>query len=120
MFQQLSTVNMDAGRKNDENPNSTEVAGTMKFLAKSSYGYQIIDCSRCSATKYLSEEKTLSAINCRLFKKLDQVNTKLYEVELAKAQIEHKELMIFGFFVLQYAKLRMLELYYNFYRILLR
>ena len=39
----------------------------------------------------------------------------MYEVELAKAQIEHKEPIIIGFFILQYAKLRMLELYYNFF-----
>ena len=39
----------------------------------------------------------------------------LNEVELAKAKIEDKEPMIVGFFNLQYAKLRMLELYYNFF-----
>ena len=42
-------------------------------------------------------------------------NKSLYEVELAKAQIEHKEPIIVRFFILQYAKLRMLELYYNFF-----
>ena len=42
------------------------------------------------------------------------MNNSLYEVELAKAQIEHKEPIFFGFFTLQYAKLRRLELYYNF------
>ena len=41
------------------------------------------------------------------------MNNSLYEVELAKAEIEHKEPIIVGFFILQYAKLRMLELYYN-------
>ena len=43
------------------------------------------------------------------------MNNSLYEVELAKAQIEHREPIIFGFFFLQSAKLRMLELYYNFF-----
>ena len=43
------------------------------------------------------------------------MNYSLYEVELAKSQIEHKEPIIVGFFILQYAKLRMLELYYNFF-----
>ena len=37
----------------------------------------------------------------------------MFEVELAKAQIEHKEPILVGFFILQYAKLRMLELYNN-------
>ena len=39
----------------------------------------------------------------------------LYEVELLKSTIEHREPVIVGFFILQYAKLRMLELYYNFF-----
>ena len=43
------------------------------------------------------------------------MNNSLYEVELAKAQIEHKEPIIVGFSILQYAKLRLLELYYNFF-----
>ena len=36
-------------------------------------------------------------------------------MELAKSTIEHREPIIVGFFILQYAKLRMLELYYNFF-----
>ena len=32
-----------------------------------------------------------------------------------KSIIEHREPVIVGFFILQYAKLRMLELYYNFF-----
>ena len=106
---------VDARRQGDKNPNSSVVAETMKFLAKSSYGYQIMDRSRHTVSKYLADEKTNVAINSELFKKLDHVKNSLYEVELAKAQIEHKEPIIVGFFILQYAKLRMLELYYNFF-----
>ena len=39
----------------------------------------------------------------------------MFDVQLAKAQIEHKEPIIVRFFFLQYAKLRMLNLYYNFF-----
>ena len=106
---------VEAKRQGDENPNSSVVAETMKLLANSSYGYQIMDRSRHTVTKYLSDKKTHAANNSKLFKKLDHVNNSLYEVELAKAQIEHKEPIIVGFFILQYAKLRMLELYCNFF-----
>ena len=85
----------------------------MKLLANSSYGYENIDRSRHTAMKYLSDEKTHAANKSKLFKKLDHVNIWFYEVELAKAQIDHKEPIIVGFAILQYAKLRMLELYYN-------
>ena len=106
---------VDARSQSDENPNSSVVAETMRLLANSSYGYRIMDRSRHTVTKYLSDEKTHAANNSQLLKKLDHVNNSLYEVELAKAQIEHKEPIIVGFFILQNAKLRMLELYYNFF-----
>ena len=68
-----------------------------------------------TVTKYLSDEKTHGAISTKLFKRLDHINDQLYEVELAKAEIEHREPIIVGFFILQYTKPRMLELYYNFF-----
>ena len=49
---------VDARRKRNEDPNSSVVAETMKLLANSSYGYQIMDSSRHSVTKYLTDEKT--------------------------------------------------------------
>ena len=107
---------VDARRQGDENPNSSVVAQTMKLLANSSYGYQIVDRSRHTVTKYLSDEKTHSAINSKLFKRLNHITDQLYEMELVKSEIEHREPIIVGFFILQYAKLRMLELYYNFFK----
>ena len=74
-----------------------------------------MDRSRHTVTKYLSDEKTHSAINSRMLKRLNHITDQLYEVELVKSEIEHREPIIVGFFILQYAKLRMLELYYNFF-----
>ena len=48
---------VDARRQGDENPNSSVVADTMNLLANSSYGYQIMYCSRHTVTKYLTDEK---------------------------------------------------------------
>ena len=104
---------MDARRQGDENPNSSVVAETMKLLANSSYGYQIMDCSRHTVTKYLTDGKTYSAINSKMFKRLNHITDQLYEVALVKPEKEHREPIIVGFFILQYAKQRMLELYYN-------
>ena len=74
-----------------------------------------MDRSRHTVTKYLTDKKTRAANDSNLFRKLGDVNNSLFEVELAKAQIERKEPIIVGFFILQYAKLRMLELYYDFF-----
>ena len=71
--------------------------------------------SRHTVTKYFNDEKTHAAINTKFFKRLDHIKDQLYEVKLAKAEIEHREPLIVGFFILQYAKLRLLELYYNFF-----
>ena len=109
-FNSFVQAAVDARRKSDENPNSSVDAETMKLLANSHYGYQIMDRSQHTVMKYLTDEKTHAAINSNLFKKLDHVNNSLYEVELAKAQIEHKEPIIVGSFIPQYAKVRMMEL----------
>ena len=93
---------VDARPEGDENPNTSVVAETMKLLANSSYGYQIMDRSRHTVTKSLTDEKTHGAINTKFFKHLDHINDQLYEVELAKAAIEHREPIIVGFFILQY------------------
>ena len=106
---------VNARREGDENPSSGVVAETIKLLANCSNSYQIMDRSHHSVTKYLNDEKTHGAINTKLFKRLDHTNDQLCEVELTKAEIEHREPIIVGFFILQYAKLRMLELYYNFF-----
>ena len=102
---------VDARRQGDENPNSSVVAETLKLLDNSSSDCQIMEPSRHTVTKYLSDKKIHAAINSKLFKKLDYVNSSLYEVELAKAEVENKEPIIVGFFILQHAKLRMWKLF---------
>ena len=74
-----------------------------------------MDSSRQSITKYLNYENNDKATNEPLLKRLNTVEKDLYEVVLFNSIIEHREPIIVGFFILQYAKLRMLELYYNFF-----
>ena len=96
-FNKFVSSAVNARREGDENPNSSVVAETMKLLANSCYGYQIMDRSRHLVLKYLSDEKTHGVINTKLFKRLDYFNDQLYEVELAKADIEHREPITVGF-----------------------
>ena len=107
---------MDARRQGDENPNSSVVAETMKLLVNICYEYQIMGRSRHTVTKYLTDEKTHSANNSNMFKRPNHIIDQLYEVEIVKSEIEHKEPIVVGFLILQYAKLRKLELYYNFFK----
>ena len=50
-FKSFAQSAVDAGKKSDENPNSSIVAETMKLLANSSYGYQIMNRSRHTVPK---------------------------------------------------------------------
>ena len=89
---------VDARRAGDENLDYSVVAETMKLLGNSSYGYQSMDKSRHTETKYLNDEKMHKAINGKMFKRLNNVSKEIYEVELAKSKVEHREHRIVGFF----------------------
>ena len=67
------------------------VSETMRQIAKNSYGFETVSRNQHTVTKHRSEEKTPDTINSKLFTKLNHVNNAIYEVVLAKAQIEHKE-----------------------------
>ena len=82
----------------------------MKLIASSSYGYHIMNRSRHTVTKYLTDEKTHSAIKSKMIKSPNHITDQLYEVELVKPEFEHREPIIVGFFILKYAKQRILEL----------
>ena len=58
-----------------------------------------MDRSRHTETFYFNDEKTHKAINNRLFRRLNNVSTDIYEVELAKSTVEHREPIIVGFFI---------------------
>ena len=73
-----------------------------------------MDRSRHSQTQYVGEATASTLINNKNFKDYNQITDQLFEVTNAKSKIVHKEPIVVGFFILQYAKLRMLELYYNF------
>ena len=71
-------------------PNSSVVAETMKLLANSSYGYQLMNRSHHSITEYTNDEKTRATIRNEMFKRMGYIKDELLEVELAKSEIQHK------------------------------
>ena len=107
---------VNARRQGDENPSTSVVAETMKMLANGSYGYQIKNRRRHTKKKFSNPEKRHTSVNSKVFKRLNHITDQLYETELVKPEIEHWEPIIVVFFILQYAKQWMLELYYNFFK----
>ena len=106
---------VNARRQGDENPISSVVAEAIKMLANRSYRCQIKDCSGHAATEFLNGGKKHSSINSKLLKRLNHNTDQLYEIELVKPEIEHREKTIVRFFILNYVKQRMWELHYNFF-----
>ena len=95
---------VDARREGDENPLPGVVAETIKLLGNSSYGYQIMDRSRHTITKYLNDKKkTHKATNEPLFKRLNTVEKDLYELELFEQSLstENPSLLAFSYFSMQ-------------------
>ena len=114
-FNNVVQFAVNAHRQGDENSKRSVVAETMKLLAISSYGYQIMDRGRHSVTMFINVEKTHAAISKKMVKILEFINDQLEKVELAKSEIVNKKRISVGFFILQYANLRVLELFYNFF-----
>ena len=113
MFQYLSPIRCHCSSRRRESKLQC-FCRNMKLLSNSSPEYQLMDLNRHSVTSYLNDETTRAAINNKMFKRLAPIGGELHEVGLAKSEIEHTGPITVGFFILQYAGLRMLELYYNF------
>ena len=74
-----------------------------------------MDRSRHKITKYFNDEKTHKTIDEPLLKRLNTIANKLYEVDLLKPSIEHREPVIVGLFKLQYEKVENVGAFYNFF-----
>ena len=103
-----------ARRNGDADPDKAIIADTMKLLGNSAYGKTVTNVDRHRNVKYCTEVGTSSHINNKRFRQLDVVAEDAYEVTSNKARVTYDLPHHIGFFVYQYAKLRMLEFYYDF------
>ena len=89
----------------------------MKVIGNSGYGSTIMDKTKHKDIQYVQgENETCLKVNDPLFQKLECLDQEdqYYEVEMGKRKIKLDLPIQLGYFILQYAKLRMLEFYYNF------
>ena len=103
-----------ARRNGDVDPDKSIIADTMKLLGNSAYGKTVTNVDRHRDIKYCTEVGTSLLINNKRFRQLDVVAEDAYEVTSNKARVTYDLPLHIGFFVYQYAKLRMLEFYYDF------
>lgn len=106
----------DARRQGDQHPDMAIIGETKKMIGNSGYGSLVMDKTRHRTIKYVQGEKQASVlVNSPQFRKLECISEEdsYYEVELAKDKIKLDLPIQLGYMILQYAKLRMLEFYYD-------
>ena len=100
-FESFVNSVVEARRAEDKNTSSSVVAETTKLIGNYSYGYQIMDGYQQSKTHYIVGAEVDKLVSHRNFKNLSVLTSSFYEVEKVKSEVEHREPIIFGFFILQ-------------------
>ena len=113
-FQNFGDSVSAARRAGDADPDKAIIADTMKLLGNSGYGKTVTNIDRHREVKYCTEVGTSSHINNKRFRQLDVVTEDAYEITSNKVRLTYDLPLHIGFFVYQYAKLRMLQFYYDF------
>lgn len=80
----------------------------------SAYGKTVTNKFKHRDIKYCTDDEASNLINESRFRTLNPIDDNLYEVELNKKSIKLDLPHHIGFFVYQYAKLRMLQFHYDF------
>ena len=113
-FQRFGESVSAARRAGDADTDRAIIGDTMKLLGNSAYGKTVTNVDRHHDVKYCTEVGTSRPISNKRFRQLDVVTDDAYEVTSSKACVTYDLPHHIGFFVYQYAKLRILEFYYDF------
>ena len=114
-FKSFGDTVSEARRLGDIDIAKAILADTWKLLGNASYGKCATDKTKHVDVKFVSAPADVSrCINDRKFKQLNEVSDDLYEITMKKGTIRFDLPVQIAFFVYNYAKLRMLEFYYDF------
>ena len=101
-------------RKADTDPSKKIIAETAKLCGNVIYGTTITNKEKFMDVKYVTTPFEASKLaNSKHFIAVDELADDVYEVQLAKGRIKLDTPIVLGFAILQLAKLRMLEFYYD-------
>jgi hypothetical protein len=108
----------DARRLGDSDPSKSILADTRKLEGNSAYGSTIMDVEKFQTVKYVQGDgEAMREANLPQFKKLTSLlgeEAEYYEIEKSKSRLKINLPIQIGYFILQYAKLHMLQFYYDF------
>ena len=100
-------------RQASGDPSREAHAAKQKLTANSAYGATLLNKLNYTHIHYVGENEALLKHNDPRFRLSSEIVEGFYEVQMAHKQIVHDIPKQVGFFVLMYAKLRMLEFYYD-------
>ena len=102
-------------RAADRGTESKMKADSAKVTGNSAYGSVIMDKTRFRNVRYVQRKQEAKfEVEKTLFQSLTELGNDMYEIEMGKPQIKLDLPIQIGYFILQYAKLRMLEFHYDF------
>ncbi len=114
-FEKLCNKITEARREGDKHPNKKIIADSMKLIGNSLFGGSLIDRSRFKQFKYVkSTNSAQNFVNDPKFVNLEELDDKIFEFEMQKKRIVQDIPVQIGYFILQYAKLFMLQFFYDF------
>jgi hypothetical protein len=104
----------EARRAGDKDESKKLISETAKLSGNVIYGTTITNKKKFTDIKYVSSpEKASKLVNSKRFMGLTELANDVYEVQLSKPKIKLDTPIIIGFAILQLAKLRMLQFYYD-------
>ena len=113
-FKSLTDRVSQARRDGDKDPSKAIIADTNKLLICSAYGGLLLNKEKHRAIKHIEGGKALRlAINDPKFCRFTELDDDWFEVELLKRNATLNLPNYLGFFVLNYAKLHMLQFVYD-------
>ena len=116
-FKEYIDLVTEKRRLGDIDENSSLIAQQMKFLANSSYGKFITNSEKHTDTMFANEYKTRLKINSPTFRRLEELDNDVYQIESLNSTIKIELPLVIGLFVLQHAKLLIMSFVYDFLKI---
>ena len=104
-------------RLGDVDSNSELIAQQMKLLANSSFGKFITHVEKQVHVSFGDSVSARSSINKPLFRRLEELDEDVYEINILRRNVKIELPMVIGLFVLQKAKIIILQFIYDFIKV---
>jgi hypothetical protein len=107
----------DGRRLGDAHPDKAIIGDTKKVEGNSTYGGTIMDQEKVQSVTYVQGDgRVMLEASKPQFKKMATMlyQDEYFELEKAKEKLDINLPIQIGYFILQYAKLRMLQFYYDY------